>query len=399
MLGVHCPTCLDPLAPEDDLRCPPCGHVFHYTCLLTWFDNKRASGDPPDCPQCRKVTDTEYLMKIYLAVEADIDQQEIRESTEVLQYKLDARLLEENEILRNHVTKFQIKNEKLANTELRSQAEINFMKKKLQRSEIETDKLRSKWLKVRKTLQELEVKQAVLKKELENHQLLENSEKKNNLGFVEKKTNSVLFPKHIDLITICVNKMFFLVNQQWGHCTAPTAVAIVPFFALFLPIYAHFCTFLPFFAQSTDFALFVAAFCYLLFSRHGHGGSDLDKKKIKSVFQIRKEKIHKKKTLLSYVDSFFRNLSFEEMKNTLIQNCIGNHTDRMDTTDKIFSFFNKTIKRAAIWGLIYLLYTTCLYVFMYIKFGLFVSSHQANLYVIESSQKAMWVVFLILFLV
>ena len=87
------------------------------------------------------------------------------------------------------------------------------------------------------------------------------------------------------------------------------------------------------------------------------------------------------------------------MKNTLIQNCIGNHTDRMDTTDKIFSFFNKTIKRAAIWGLIYLLYTTCLYVFMYIKFGLFVSSHQANLYVIESSQKAMWVVFLILFLV
>ena len=396
MLGVHCPTCLELLAPEDDLRCPPCGHVFHYNCLRTWFQSKRASGDPPDCPQCRKVTDTEYLMKIYLAVEADIDQQENRESAEALQCKLDVKLLEENEILRNHV---QIKNEKLVKTELRSQAEINFMKKKLQKSEIETDKLRSKWLKVRKTLQELEVKQAVLKKELENHQLMEKSEKKNNLGFVEKKTNSALFPKHIDLITKCVTKMFFLVNQQWGHCTASTAVATVPFFAFFLPIYAHFCTFLPFFAQSTDFALFAAAFCYLLFSRHGHGGSDLDKKKIKSAFQTRKEKILKKKTLLSYVDSFFRNLTFEEMKNTLMQNCIGNHTDHMDTTDKIFSFFYKTIKRAAIWLLVYLLYTFCLYVSMYIKFGIFVSSHQANLFVIESSQKAMWVVFLILFLV
>ena len=87
------------------------------------------------------------------------------------------------------------------------------------------------------------------------------------------------------------------------------------------------------------------------------------------------------------------------MKNTLIQNCIGNHTDVMDNREKIVSFFNKTIKRAAICLLIYSFYTFCCYIFLYIKFGLFVSRHQADLFAIESSQPAFWVVLLILFLV
>ena len=134
-----------------------------------------------------------------------------------------------------------------------------------------------------------------MKKELENRQLLENSENENNLGFVEKKTNSVLSPKHVDFLTKCVTKFFFLDNQQWGHSPISIGAAIVPFFAFFLPIYAKFCPFLPFFAQSTDFALFVAAFCYMLFARHGHGGLEFEKKK---VFKIKKEKIHKKKTIL-----------------------------------------------------------------------------------------------------
>ena len=164
MLGVHCPMCLDPLSPEDDLMCPPCGHVFHYNCLVTWFDNKRASGGTPDCPQCRKVTDTENLLKIYLAAEAGIDQQENQESAE-LQCTLNEKLAE-IEILRNYLTEFKVRNEQLVNTELRCQAEINLMKSKLKRSENETFKVRDKWFKERRMLQELEVKQGVLKKEL-----------------------------------------------------------------------------------------------------------------------------------------------------------------------------------------------------------------------------------------
>ena len=261
MLHFHCPTCLDPLSPEDDLRCPPCGHVFHYNCLLTWFDNKRASGDPPDCPQCRKVTDTEseyYLLKLYLAAEADIDQQENQESAE-LQCKLDKKLAE-IEILRSYLTEFKIKNEQiklkneqLVDTELRSKAEIKITKNKLQRSENETNKLKSKLFKVRNTLQELEVKQGVLKKELCDVKLLLEdtdkerkeavvkittlerklfeSENRQQLKYSEKMKSS---PKHNNFITKWDTKIFSLDYQQWLNFSTSTALAIVPAFAFFL---------------------------------------------------------------------------------------------------------------------------------------------------------------------
>ena len=53
-MHVHCPTCLELFTPKDDLRCPPCGHVFHHECIQKWLRNKRGSAAGPDCPQCRK---------------------------------------------------------------------------------------------------------------------------------------------------------------------------------------------------------------------------------------------------------------------------------------------------------------------------------------------------------
>ena len=85
-MRVHCPTCLELFAPEDDLRSPPCGHVFHQECIQKWLRNRRGSDDGPNCPQCRKPVALNSMMKIYLA-EADVDSQEDRDKD--FEIKLD----------------------------------------------------------------------------------------------------------------------------------------------------------------------------------------------------------------------------------------------------------------------------------------------------------------------
>ena len=74
-MRLQCPTCLELFTPEDDLQCPPCGHVFHRHCIHEWFNCKRASGDREDCPQCRRVTKIQKLRRIY-PTEAYVESQE-----------------------------------------------------------------------------------------------------------------------------------------------------------------------------------------------------------------------------------------------------------------------------------------------------------------------------------
>ena len=253
--------------------------------------------------------------------------------------------------------------------------------------------------------------------EFEYSQQLDDSEKIINLGFAERKIegdtivkNSVLSAKHNDLITKCDTEIFSLGYQQWRHYPASVAMIILPVFAFSLPIYAFFSPFLPFFPSvSPDFAFCIAGFCFLLSFKHGHcrhgglGVTDhqhslvLENKKIKSMFKIKKEK--RKKTLFYYLYSFFRNLTIEEMKNTFIHDCIGSHTDVMDNKDILVSFFNKTLKRAALCCLIFLFYTLCFYVFMFIKFGFYVSRRHAAISVVETGKYFWWVGLLTLFLV
>ena len=76
-MRLQCPTCLELFTPEDDLQCPPCGHVFHRHCIHEWFNYKRASGDKEDCPQCRTVTKIQKLRRIYpTEAEAYVESQE-----------------------------------------------------------------------------------------------------------------------------------------------------------------------------------------------------------------------------------------------------------------------------------------------------------------------------------
>ena len=82
-MRLQCPTCLELFTPEDDLQCPPCGHVFHRHCIHEWFNYKRASGDREDCPQCRTVTKIQKLRRIYPAEAYDESQEESEEDLHV----------------------------------------------------------------------------------------------------------------------------------------------------------------------------------------------------------------------------------------------------------------------------------------------------------------------------
>ena len=97
-MRLQCPTCLELFTPEDDLQCPPCGHVFHRHCIHEWFNYKRASGDREDCPQCRSVTNIQKLRRIY-PTEAHDESQENQIQIEGLQNELQLKEGENNSLL------------------------------------------------------------------------------------------------------------------------------------------------------------------------------------------------------------------------------------------------------------------------------------------------------------
>ena len=190
-MRVQCPTCLEEFTPEDDLQCPPCGHVFHRHCVQEWFDHKRAFGDRPDCPQCRKVTNVNKLMKIYLA-EAECDSHDDREKKfykqiEEIKYKLEFKegetnsLLDKVDDLENILNE---KTEKLAKSQvetIRIKKEHKVLSQKLQKLESErgeNENLKDKWTKSKRMLEELEEKQGQLKMKLRESETQRNADGK-----------------------------------------------------------------------------------------------------------------------------------------------------------------------------------------------------------------------------
>nr|GEV16805.1 RING-H2 finger protein ATL80-like [Tanacetum cinerariifolium] len=45
--SVECAICLSECQESDELRVLPCQHVYHLTCVDTWFDSHSS------CPTCR----------------------------------------------------------------------------------------------------------------------------------------------------------------------------------------------------------------------------------------------------------------------------------------------------------------------------------------------------------
>eukprot|EP00095_Tigriopus_kingsejongensis_P004617 maker-scaffold559_size137194-snap-gene-0.23 protein:Tk04617 transcript:maker-scaffold559_size137194-snap-gene-0.23-mRNA-1 annotation:"traf-interacting protein" len=83
-MQVHCSTCLEPLSPSDELSSTPCGHVFHYTCILRWL----ATGGKASCPQCRSKCREAELRRIYMAEGADLSMSQADPRS--LQSKIDS---------------------------------------------------------------------------------------------------------------------------------------------------------------------------------------------------------------------------------------------------------------------------------------------------------------------
>ena len=190
-MRVQCPTCLEEFTPEDDLQCPPCGHVFHRHCVQEWFDYKRAGGDRPDCPQCRKVTNVNKLMKIYLA-EAECDSHDDREKDlyrqiEEIKYKLEFKEGENNSLI-DKVEDLESRLNEKAEELNKSQIETNRNKKdkkvlnqKLQKLESEREEIENlleKWTKSKRMLLELEEKQGQLKMKLRETEIQKNEHEK-----------------------------------------------------------------------------------------------------------------------------------------------------------------------------------------------------------------------------
>ena len=197
-MHVHCPTCLELFTTEDDLRSPPCGHVFHQECIQEWLRNKRGSGDGPNCPQCRKPTALNSLMKIYLA-EADVVSQEDRDrdferKLDDLERKIELTEAERNSLLDRVV---ELEDDLKGKTEelTKNRSEITAMKnentilsQKLSRCEREigeAGKIKDEWLQSKKSLQELEEKQIILKGKL--HESVKNREESEKQRKVAEK--------------------------------------------------------------------------------------------------------------------------------------------------------------------------------------------------------------------
>ena len=119
--------------------------------------------------------------------------------------------------------------------------------------------------------------------------------------------------------------------------------------------------------------------------------STLEKKKIKNVLKLKKERRHKNLTLtlLFYLDSFSEYL----VKNIKIL---------VDNSDKIVSFFCTGIKRIALFCSLLAFYLFCCYFAIRCRFGLHIDPRdmrEVNYYVLESGKHSLWVALLALFFV
>lgn len=79
-MNLTCPICSDLLMPSDDVHMTPCGHSFHYACLLQWLQRSKT------CPQCRNKCHEKSLIKVYFNIAANLD---APEDSATLLHKLD----------------------------------------------------------------------------------------------------------------------------------------------------------------------------------------------------------------------------------------------------------------------------------------------------------------------
>ncbi|XP_001599984.1 E3 ubiquitin-protein ligase TRAIP [Nasonia vitripennis] len=80
-MNVLCAICQDLLESSHDIFVTPCGHVFHFPCLVQWLEKSQS------CPQCRQTTRKDRITRVYFtSSNADV----IKEDSCTLQQKVDS---------------------------------------------------------------------------------------------------------------------------------------------------------------------------------------------------------------------------------------------------------------------------------------------------------------------
>ncbi|XP_057263647.1 E3 ubiquitin-protein ligase TRAIP isoform X1 [Pezoporus wallicus] len=82
-IRAHCTICSDFFDNERDVAAAPCGHTFHYVCLIQWFDTAPSR----TCPQCRIQVGRKHIIhKLFFDVA--LEEQAVPDA-ETLQNELD----------------------------------------------------------------------------------------------------------------------------------------------------------------------------------------------------------------------------------------------------------------------------------------------------------------------
>ncbi|XP_071743485.1 E3 ubiquitin-protein ligase trul-1-like [Lepeophtheirus salmonis] len=84
---LKCSTCLEAITPSQDLSNAPCGHVFHYICILQWINTGKRT-----CPQCRASCQEKQLRKVFFSECDDLnsttDANELQSQIDSLNFNL-----------------------------------------------------------------------------------------------------------------------------------------------------------------------------------------------------------------------------------------------------------------------------------------------------------------------
>ncbi|XP_029167529.1 E3 ubiquitin-protein ligase TRAIP [Nylanderia fulva] len=79
-MNIVCVICSELLVPSDDVFHTPCGHIFHFGCLIQWLERSRT------CPQCRERTTENKIHRLYFNFS---NSDNIIEDSTSLQHKVD----------------------------------------------------------------------------------------------------------------------------------------------------------------------------------------------------------------------------------------------------------------------------------------------------------------------
>ncbi|EFA07352.2 E3 ubiquitin-protein ligase TRAIP [Tribolium castaneum] len=99
-MNITCIICSDLILPTSDIYTTPCGHIFHYACLIQWLERAQS------CPQCRRKTTEKSVHRVYL----NVNNAEDDTDPATLQYKIDGlqfQLTLKDKDVQNYSAKYQ----------------------------------------------------------------------------------------------------------------------------------------------------------------------------------------------------------------------------------------------------------------------------------------------------